>query len=62
MSGFSFRDYVVSALIIVSVSAGWFFIMAALLGVIDPQISLPLAALLGYIAYRVIKRKKPKKS
>jgi hypothetical protein len=58
MQGFTPRDYIVSALIIIGVLAAWFLLLASLMGLINPQISLSLTIVVGLIVYVIIKRKK----
>jgi len=60
MEGFTPRDYVVSALIIVGVLLVWFLLMASLMGIGTWQITLPIAIVISCVMYVFIKRREKK--
>ena len=60
MQGFTPRDYLVSAVIILGVLTAWFLVLAGLLGITNLRISVALAIVIGLILYVVIKRRQLK--
>ena len=60
MQGFRFRDYIVSFLVIIGVLVAWFLLVASLMGLTNPQISLSVAIVIGLITYIVLRRRKLK--
>jgi len=61
MQGFTPRDYIVSALIIIGVLSAWFLLLASFMGVGNRQITLSLSIVIGSIIYIVLKRRGLKK-